>query len=95
MKELYTVIEKALLSEKSLKIREINNTYIFNVDKKANKKEIKNAVEKYFNVKIEDVHTLITRGKHRRVGKYTGKLPNIKKAYVKLKEGQRISVLEA
>ncbi len=95
MKELYTTIERALLSEKSLKVREINNTYVFNVDKKANKKEIKDSVEKYFNVKVEDVHTLITRGKHRRVGKYVGKLSNFKKAYVKLKEGQRISALEA
>jgi LSU ribosomal protein L23P len=46
-------------------------------------------------VKVENVHTLINRGKYRRVGKYTGKLSNFKKAYVKLKDGQRISALEA
>ncbi|MCL4321562.1 MAG: 50S ribosomal protein L23 [Deltaproteobacteria bacterium] len=95
MKELYAVIEKALLSEKSLGIRETNNTYVFNVNKKANKKDIKDMVEKYFNVKVENVHTLINRGKYRRVGKYAGKLSNFKKAYVKLKDGQRISALEA
>ena len=94
MKELSLVIEKAVQSEKSLKFRELNNTFIFNVNKSANKKDIKDAVEKYFNVKVEDVNTVITRGKFRRVGKYNGKLPNSKKAYIKLKEGQRISALE-
>ena len=94
MKELNTAIEKAVQSEKSLKIREINNTYVFNVNRDANKKDIKDAVEKYFNVKVDNVNTVITRGKFRRVGKYNGKLPNIKKAYVKLQEGQRISALE-
>jgi large subunit ribosomal protein L23 len=94
MKESSLVIEKAVQSEKSLKFRELNNTFIFNVNKSANKKDIKDAVEKYFNVKVEDVNTVITRGKFRRVGKYNGKLPNIKKAYIKLKEGQRISALE-
>ncbi|MCL4533408.1 MAG: 50S ribosomal protein L23 [Deltaproteobacteria bacterium] len=94
MKELSLVIEKAVQSEKSLKFRELNNTFIFNVNKSANKKDIKDAVEKYFNVKVEDVNTVITRGKFRRVGKYNGKLPNTKKAYIKLKEGQRISALE-
>ena len=94
MKELSLVIEKAVQSEKSLKFREVNNTFIFNVNKSANKKDIKDAVEKYFNVKVEDVNTVITRGKFRRGGKYNGKLPNTKKAYIKLKEGQRISALE-
>jgi large subunit ribosomal protein L23 len=94
MKELSLVVEKAVQSEKSLKFRELNNTFVFNVNKSANKKDIKDAVEKYFNVKIEDVNTVITRGKFRRVGKYSGKLPNTKKAYIKLKEGQRISALE-
>ncbi len=94
MKELNTAIERAVQSEKSLKIREINNTYVFNVNRDANKKDIKDAVEKYFNVKVDNVNTVITRGKFRRVGKYNGKLPNIKKAYVKLQEGQRISALE-
>lgn len=95
MKELNTAIKKAIMSEKSLKIRESNNTFVFNVNKDSNKKDIKDAVEKYFNVKVEDVNTVVTRGKLRRVGKYNGKLPNLKKAYVKLKNGQRISALEA
>lgn len=95
MRELNTAIEKAVLSEKSLKIRELNNIYVFNVNKGANKKDVKDAVEKYFNVKVEEVNTVIARGKFRRKGKYTGKLPNFKKAYVKLKKGQRISILEA
>ncbi len=94
MKELNAVVEKVVQSEKGLKIRGINNTFIFNVNKSANKKDIKDAVEKYFHVKVAAVNTVITRGKFRRVGKYTGKLPNIKKAYIKLEEGQRISALE-
>ncbi len=94
MKELSLVIEKVVQSEKSLKLRESNNTFIFNVNKSANKKDIKDAVEKYFNVKVDEVNTIITRGKFRRAGKYNGKLPNTKKAYIKLKEGQRISALE-
>lgn len=95
MRELNTAIEKAVLSEKSLKLREISNVYVFNVNKSANKRDIKNAVEKFFNVKVDEVNTVINRGKFRRVGKYTGKSSNFKKAYVKLKEGQRISALEA
>jgi large subunit ribosomal protein L23 len=94
MKALNTAIVRAVQSEKSLKIRETNATYVFTVNKDANKKDVKDAVEKYFNVKVSEVNTVITRGKFRRVGKYTGKLPNTKKAYVKLKEGQRISALE-
>lgn len=95
MNELYTVIEKAVLSEKSLKLREDGNVYLFNVKRTANKKTIKESVEKYFNVKVEEVNTAIFRGKFKRVGKYSGKLPNFKRAYVKLKEGQKISALEA
>jgi large subunit ribosomal protein L23 len=95
MKELYKTIERAILSEKSLKLRETENIYVFNIKKDANKNEIKAAVEQFFNVKVTSVHTVILRGKYRKVGKHTGKLPNIKKAYVKLAEGQRIAALEA
>ncbi len=95
MIEMWSVIEKAVLSEKSLKGRESVNTYTFKVNRNANKKLIKDAVEKYFNVKVESVTTAITRGKFRRTGKFTGKVSNFKKAYVKLKEGQKISALEA
>ena len=60
MKELNNAVKRTVQSEKSLKIREIHNTSVFNVDKDANKKDIKDAVEKYFNVKVDDVNTVIT-----------------------------------
>lgn len=95
MKELYDIIDKVILSEKSLKLRETENIYIFNVKKDVNKIEIKAAVEFFFNVKVESIRTNIVRGKYRRVGKHIGKLSNLKKAYVKLMKGQKISALEA
>jgi large subunit ribosomal protein L23 len=94
MKELHKIIDKVILSEKSLGLRETQNVYVFNVNKHVNKNEIKISIEKFFNVKVDSIKTLINRGKIKRVGKYTGKLSNTKKAYVKLKEGQRISALE-
>ena len=94
MKELHKIIDKVILSEKSLGLRETQNVYVFNVNKHVNKNEIKISVEKFFNVKVDNVKTLINRGKFKRIGKYAGKLSNTKKAYVKLKEGQRISALE-
>ncbi|MHB1644953.1 MAG: 50S ribosomal protein L23 [Candidatus Acididesulfobacter diazotrophicus] len=94
MKELHKIIERVILSEKSLGLRETQNVYVFNVNKHVNKNEIKISVEKFFNVKVDSIKTLINRGKFKRIGKYTGKLSNTKKAYVKLKEGQRIKALE-
>ncbi|MHB1663688.1 MAG: 50S ribosomal protein L23 [bacterium] len=94
MKELHKIIDKVILSEKSLGLRETQNVYVFNVNKHVNKNEIKISVEKFFNVKVDSIKTLINRGKFKRIGKYNGKLSNTKKAYVKLKEGQRISALE-
>ena len=67
-----------------------DNVYVFKVDKKANKTEIKQVIESKFKVKVESVNTLNTNAKKRRVGRYTGYTSSYKKAYVKLKEGSTI-----
>ncbi len=85
------VIKKPLITEKAMdKIAE--NCYTFLVAKNATKHQIKKAVEESFNVKVESVKTSIVKGKTRRSGKrrLSIKLPSIKKAFVNLKEGEKI-----
>lgn len=79
-----------LLTEKASRIRENENQYVFEVDTKANKIEIRSAVEKLFSVKVTSVNTLNQRGKDRRMGRGRAKRPNWKKAVVTLAEGQSI-----
>ena len=87
MKDPRQIIKRPLVTEKSSDAREIN-WYLFSVDNRSNKSEIKNAIEKIFGVKVEKVRTLITTAKKvKRMGRITGKRSSIKKAYVKLKEG--------
>jgi large subunit ribosomal protein L23 len=69
--------------------------YVFEVDPKANKTEIKQAVEQIFGVKVEKVNTMNVRGKVKRFGRYSGRRPNWKKAIVKLTEDSKtIEVFE-
>lgn len=87
----YEIIKTARLSEKGTLQTEKNNQYTFMVDKRANKYQIKKAVEELFKVKVEKVNTMNVRGKLRR--QYTtqaGKSPDWKKAIVKLKKGYKI-----
>lgn len=82
-----SVIKRPLVTEKSTEIRE-TDWYVFSVDKKANKKQIQDSVEKIFDVKVDKVRTLKTYGKVvKRMGRVSGRRASIKKAYVKLKEG--------
>ncbi len=78
-----------VLTEKSNRLRE-QNTVVFEVARDANKIQIREAVEKLFNVKVADVNTLVMRGKDRRMGRGYAKLQNWKKAMVTLKEGSSI-----
>jgi large subunit ribosomal protein L23 len=78
-----------VLTEKSNRLRE-QNTVVFEVARGANKVQIRDAVEKLFNVKVQDVNTLVMRGKDRRMGRGYAKLQNWKKAMVTLKEGSTI-----
>lgn len=68
--------------------------YVFIVDKRANRTEIKRAVEEIFKVKVESVNTMNLLGKWRRMGRYEGKRPDYKKAIVTLAAGQRIQLFE-
>lgn len=87
MKDPRQIIKRPLVTEKSSDARE-SDWYVFSVDKRCNKIEIKDAVEKIFNVKVDKVRTLVTAGKVvKRFGRPSGKRSSIKKAYVKLREG--------
>lgn len=79
-----------ILTEKANLLREKGNQVVFEVARNANKVEIKDAVQKLFNVKVESVNTMIFRGKDRRMGRGYAKTQNWKKAVVTLKEGDSI-----
>ena len=84
-----------LLTEKATRLREGKvSKVVFEVDKAANKIEIKDAVEKLFNVEVEGVNTLLTRGHEKRMGRGYAKLRNKKKAIVTLKEGSTIQFFD-
>ncbi|HSE82982.1 MAG TPA: 50S ribosomal protein L23 [Thermodesulfobacteriota bacterium] len=88
MKEPREVIKRPVITEKSSNLREAD-WYVFSVDRKANKKEIKDAVENIFKVKVDKIRTLTLPGKNvKRFGRVMGKSSPLKKAYVKLKEGK-------
>ena len=83
-----------ILTEKGNILREDNNQYLFEVDRRANKIEIKQAVETLFDVKVLDVRTMVVRGKMRRMGRGHAKTQNWKKAIVALREGDEIEFYE-
>ncbi len=81
------VLEKPLISEKSTNSAELHKTFVFKVQKKSNKLQIKQAIELMFDVKVNSVHVLNIKGKSKRFGRSIGKRSDWKKAYVKLKPG--------
>ncbi len=91
MRNPHDVLVRPMVSEKSLMLME-ENKYVFVVNKDANKIEIKYAIEKLFNVKVEDVTTHIIKGKMRRMGRTQGKRPDTKRAIVKLAAGNSIPI---
>jgi large subunit ribosomal protein L23 len=86
------VIKAPIITEKTSDLAQNKNTITFSVDVKANKTEIKQAVEKIFNVKVESVNTINVKPRKKRVGKYTGMTSRVKKAIVKLKDGSSIEL---
>ncbi len=90
MPTLYTTIRRPLITEKGMGVKETQNTLVFEVASNATKTEVKQAVESLFKVKVSDVRTATVAGKERRRGKFSGYRPDWKKAYVKLKEGQKM-----
>ena len=90
MKSAYQIIRRPVITEKGLGVKESEATLVFEVSSKASKTEIKNAVQSIFKVKVEAVRTANFVGKERRRGKFTGYRPDWKKAYVRMKEGQKM-----
>lgn len=86
------IIKAPIITEKSADLAQNKNTITFSVATDANKVQIKQAVEKIFNVKVESVNTVNVKPKKKRVGKYTGKTNKVKKAIVKLREGSSIEL---
>lgn len=91
---MYEIIKKPLISEKNAGHAEDSNTYAFEVDLRANKTQIKRAIELAFDVKVEDVRTMICRGRYFRKQIKLGPPKHWKKALVKLKQGEKISIFE-
>lgn len=86
------IIKSPIITEKSSDLAQNNNTITFSVDVKANKTQIKQAIEKIFNVKVENVNTVNVKPRKKRVGRYEGQTNKVKKAIVKLKEGSSIEL---
>ncbi len=85
------IIKAPIITEKSSDLAQ-NNTYVFSVDVRANKTQIKLAIENIFDVKVDKVNTVNVKPKKKRVGRYTGKTNRVKKAIVKLSEGSSIEL---
>ncbi len=85
-----TVIRRPIILTEKANLLRTSNQVVFEVARSANKVEIRDAVQKLFNVKVTSVNTLVMRGKDRRMGRGVAKLQNWKKAVVTLKEGDTI-----
>ena len=87
---VYSVIRRPLVTEKGHDMKDNQRTLCFEVSRDANKTQVKAAVEKLFKVKVAEVRTANFEGKMRRRGKFMGYRPEWKKAYVRLKDGQKV-----
>lgn len=98
MADIRRIILKPIITERSTMLKDSDNKFIFEVDPRANKREIKTAVEKLFKVSVKDVRTSIMRGKMKttfmRSGRFTGKRPDRKKAIVTLAKGENIDIFD-
>ncbi|MCB9593877.1 MAG: 50S ribosomal protein L23 [Sandaracinaceae bacterium] len=83
-----------ILTEKGQLLREDENKYLFEVERTATKRQIRDAVEKLFEVSVTNVNTLIVRGRMRRMGRGRAKTKNWKKAIVEVAEGETIEFFE-
>ncbi|MGQ9570824.1 MAG: 50S ribosomal protein L23 [Thermodesulfovibrionales bacterium] len=94
MKNIYTIIKKPIFTEKGSHLKESENKILVEVDKDANKIEIKKSVEEIFKVKVEKVSTINVKGKWKRFGRSIGKRPDRKKAIITLKKGEKLDFIE-
>jgi large subunit ribosomal protein L23 len=90
MKSMYQVIRRPLVTEKMTNLKDTQRTLGFEVHRDATKPEIKKAVEALFGVKVQNVRVANVHGKVKRQGRYVGKRPDWKKAYVVLKQGEKM-----
>ena len=90
MPNVYGVIKRPMITEKGLGAKEVQETLVFEVAANATKTEVRQAVETLFKVKVSAVRTANFLGKERRRGKFTGYRPDWKKAYVRLKAGEKM-----
>lgn len=87
---MFRVLRRPIVTEKSHNLKDNAQTLCFEVAANANKTQVRQAVEGIFKVKVADVRTINLEGKLRRRGRYSGYLPDWKKAYVRLKPGQKV-----
>lgn len=87
---VYEIIRRPIVTEKGVTKKDAERTLCFEVAADANKTQVKAAVEHLFKVKVDEVHTLTNSGKLRRRGKFTGYRSDWKKAYVRLKAGEKM-----
>jgi large subunit ribosomal protein L23 len=90
----YDIVVRPIITEKSSLLKETGNQYVFEVQRDANKIEIKKAVEKLFKVKVASVQISNIEGKKKKVGRFAGKKPDWKKAIVKLNPKDKITIFE-
>jgi large subunit ribosomal protein L23 len=90
MPTLHSIIKRPIVTEKGITKKDSENTLCFEVAADANKTEIRHAVQTLFKVKVAEIRTSTTAGKLRRRGRYSGYRPDWKKAYVKLKAGEKM-----
>ncbi|MEE9269575.1 MAG: 50S ribosomal protein L23 [Candidatus Krumholzibacteria bacterium] len=98
MSDIRLIIQKPIITEKSTQLKEAHNRYLFKVDLRANKRQIKKAVEELFDVRVRKVTTTVYRGKPKvvmnRAGRFAGFGANWKKAYVTLVPGETIDIFD-
>jgi len=92
--DLYRIIKRPLVTEKGTKQKEQSNQLAFEVDRRANKILVRNAVENIFKVKVVSVRMMNVKGKERRVGRNVGRKADWKKAIVRLAPGENIEFFE-
>jgi large subunit ribosomal protein L23 len=90
----HDILKRPVITEKSATQKEAYNQLTFEVDRRANKVEIRRAVERVFNTKVVDVRTMQMKGKVKRFGRTLGKRRNWKKAIVTLAQGERVEFFE-
>jgi large subunit ribosomal protein L23 len=89
------IVQKPLVTERSMQLRDDENKYAFRVHPDATKPEIRKAIEELFNVRVVHVNTSNVLGKIKRMGRFAGRRPSWKKAIVTLAEGQKIEIYDA